>query len=159
MAKSSKSVARVDAAATALNLHIEIQWLNDHARTAQQAADLIGCELGQIAKSLVFCTEQTRQLKLLLVAGDNQVDMDLAARAVGAPLIRAQAAQVRTETGFAIGGVAPIGHLTAPDVFMDETLMRFDTVWAAAGHPETVFAVRPDRLADVTRARLVELAS
>ena len=153
----SKSVHRVKAAAAELGLAIEIRRLGN-SRTAEDAARACGCAVGQIVKSLVFRGRHSGGLVLLLVSGANRVDMELAAQAAGEPLERADADEVRARTGFAIGGVAPIGHLEAPRIWIDSDLMRFATVWAAAGAPDAVFAVAPADLARATGAAPVTLA-
>lgn len=153
----SRSVARVEQAAAGLGLAIEVRRLGN-SRTAEDAARACGCATGQIVKSLVFRGRDSGALVLLLVSGANRVDMELAARAAGEPLARAEADEVRARTGFAIGGVAPIGHIEAPRIWIDRDLMRFGTVWAAAGAPDAVFAVAPGDLARVTDAVPVMLA-
>jgi prolyl-tRNA editing enzyme YbaK/EbsC (Cys-tRNA(Pro) deacylase) len=147
----SKSVRRVERAAAELGLAVEVRRLGN-SRTAEDAARACGCDVGQIVKSLVFRGGNSGDLVLLLVSGANRVDMGLAAEAAGEPLRRADADEVRTRTGFAIGGVAPIGHLEAPRIWIDRDLMRFAVVWAAAGAPDAVFAVAPADLARATGA-------
>ena len=154
----SKSVARVEQAAADLGLEVEVRRLGN-SRTAEDAARACGCEVGQIVKSLVFRGRDSGALVLLLVSGANRVDAGLAAGAAGEPLARADADEVRARTGFAIGGVAPIGHLEAPRIWIDRDLMRFATVWAAAGAPDAVFAVAPADLARATGATPAELAA
>lgn len=127
-------------------------------RTAEDAARACGCAVGQIVKSLIFRGRDSGALVLLLVAGDNRVDAGLAARAAGEPLDRADAGEVRARTGFAIGGVAPIGHLEAPRILMDRDLLAHDIVWAAAGAPDAVFSVAPADLARATAAETAVLA-
>lgn len=153
----SKSVKRVARAAEELGLDIEIKRMGDSTRTAEDAAAACGCEVARIVKSLIFVGRDSGDLHLLLVSGVNRVDMDKAAAAVGEPLDRADANDVRTRTGFAIGGVSPIGHLTTPQIWMDRTLVEFHTVWAAAGAPDAVFEIAPDVLARQTDARLSDL--
>jgi prolyl-tRNA editing enzyme YbaK/EbsC (Cys-tRNA(Pro) deacylase) len=153
----SKSVARVEEAAARLGLAVEVRRLGN-SRTAEDAARACGCEVGQIIKSLVFRGDNSGALVLLLVSGANRVDMDLAGEAAGEPLQRADADEVRARTGFAIGGVAPIGHLEAPRIWIDRDLMRFATVWAAAGAPDAVFAIAPADLARATGAVPVMLS-
>ena len=153
----SKSDARVERAAAGLGLAIQVRRLGN-SRTAEDAARACGCEVGQIVKSLVFRGCHSGALVLLLVSGANRVDMALAAEAAGEPLQRADADEVRARTGFAIGGVAPIGHLEAPRIAMDRDLMRFATVWAAGGAPDAVFAVSPADLARATGAAPVMLS-
>ena len=140
---AGKSVRRVKQAAQELGLAIEVITMPESTRTAAEAAEACKCAVGQIMKSLIFAREDTGDLVLLLIAGDRLADMDLAADTIGANLTRADAKQVRQVTGFAIGGVAPIGHLADLAVYMDSHLMKHATVWAAAGAPNTIFAVDP----------------
>ena len=144
---------RVRAAADALGLDIEILEMPASTRTAEEAAEACGCAVSRIVKSLIFQRRDGNGLVLLLIAGDNQADLDLAGRLISAPLEPADAKQVRDETGFAIGGVAPIGHLNAPPILIDPDLLGHETVWAAAGAPNAVFSVDPARLAELTGAR------
>lgn len=145
MAKRSNSVARVEAAARALGLPIEVVEMPASTRTAAEAAAACGCDPDQIVKSLIFETE-AGGLALLLIAGGEQANLDAAADVVGARLRRADPRRVREETGFAIGGVAPIGHLAPVPVWHSRRLLAFDRVWAAAGAPNAVFAVDPAAL-------------
>lgn len=119
--------------------------LDAAARTAQQAADALGVALGQIAKSIVFRHADSDRAVLVVCAGDRRVDEHAVAAQVG-KLARADADFVRAATGFAIGGVSPVGHAQQPIALLDESLWRFDRVWAAAGHPRAVFALQPDDL-------------
>lgn len=155
----SKSVKRVERAAADLGLDITVRRMGESTRTAEDAAAACGCEVARIVKSLIFQGRESGDLVLLLVSGANRVDMDAAATAVGEPLDRADANDVRKRTGFAIGGVSPIGHLEAPKIWIDETLMHFETVWAAAGAPDAVFEVTPGRLVDTTGAVTAKLVS
>lgn len=122
------------------------------SRTAQQAADAIGCELDQIVKSLVFRTDDDRPV-LVLTAGGNRVDEGVISGVVGHPLGMADAAFVRAHTGYAIGGVPPFGHPQPLETLVDEALLAFDEIWAAGGTPNTVFPIRPDRLLTITGGR------
>ncbi len=137
--------------------------LDDAARTAQQAADALGIQLGQIAKSIIFRRKPDDVAVLVITSGDKRVDeakVQALVCADGEKLDRADAEFVKSKTGFAIGGVAPIAHATAPVCLMDRELFRFTTVWAAAGHPHAVFEATPQTLqtlsgapvADVTQA-------
>ncbi len=157
MAKPGSSVARVEAEAEALGLAIEIRRMPATTRTAVDAAAACGCGVGQIVKSLIFEGADTGVLKLLLVSGANQVDMERARQAVGEALKRCDANRVRDETGFAIGGVAPLGHKAAVAVWMDEDLLQYDVVWAAAGAPNAVFSIAPAALRDATEAEVCRL--
>ena len=155
----SKSVRRVERAAAALGLDVEVRRMGASTRTAEDAARACGCEVGQIVKSLVFRGRGSGALVLLLVSGANRVDAALAAAAAGEPLDRADADEVRARTGFAIGGVAPIGLLEAPRMLFDRDLLGWPVVWAAAGAPDAVFPVAPADLARATGARTAVLAA
>ncbi len=148
----SKSLARVEAALKAAGLAAEIREMGD-TRTAADAAAAVGCEVDQIAKSIIFKGEDSGHVVLFLTAGGNRVDADKATALAGQPLGKADAALIRSETGFAIGGVAPVGHLTEIAAFIDPRLLEFDTVWAAAGTPRHVFAISPADLLRVSGAR------
>ena len=148
----SKSLARVEAALKDAGLAAEIREMGD-TRTAADAAAAVGCEVDQIAKSIIFKGEDSGHVVLFLTAGGNQVDPDKATALAGQPLGKADAALIRSETGFAIGGVAPVGHLTEIAAFIDPRLLEFDTVWAAAGTPRHVFAISPADLLRVSGAR------
>ena len=152
--KSSKD--RVREAARALGLDIEIVTMPASTRTAEDAAIACGCQVAQIVKSLIFQRHDSQALVLLLIAGHNRADLDLAAKVIGSPLERADAKRVRAETGFAIGGVAPIGHLCAMQVYIDPDLLDFEIVWAAAGAPNAVFKVAPAALMEGTGALLLK---
>lgn len=140
----SDSVQRVVAALAALN-HPHRPVVLPAGRTAQQAADSLGVQLGQIAKSIIFRHVHSGRAVLVVCAGDRRVDEAAVAAQVGA-LARADADFVRAATGFAIGGVSPVGHIQPPIACIDDSLWRFDRLWAAAGHPNAVFALQPDDL-------------
>ena len=146
---SSGSVGRVASALRELGLgDVEIVSLDDSTRTAVEAAAVVGCELGAIVKSLVFRASGSSDAVVALVSGDRRADEGLVAAAAGVEAVeRADAAFVRAATGFAIGGVAPVGHPSPLLTVMDEGLERFGTVWAAAGSPYAVFGVAPPALA------------
>jgi prolyl-tRNA editing enzyme YbaK/EbsC (Cys-tRNA(Pro) deacylase) len=143
---ASPSVARVSAAAELLGLAIEVVHLAEGTRTAEEAARACGCGVDQIVKSIVFRVAGTDRHLLFLTAGGNRVDPAKAAAVAGAPLEKADAASVRAHTGFAIGGVAPIGHLGPIATWIDPRLLDHATVWAAAGTPNHVFSVDPRSL-------------
>ena len=136
--------------------------LDESARTAQEAADALGVQLGQIAKSIVFKREPDQVAVMVVTAGDQRVDERKLADRIcpnGHKLARADAAFVRERTGFAIGGVAPLAHLHPPLLLLDLSLFRFEQVWAAAGHPHAVFAASPAQLARLTGARLDDVSA
>lgn len=150
----SKSLERVRAALSGAGLADEILEMQAETRTAEQAAAAAGCALDQIVKSIIFRGEATGHVVLFLTAGGNRVDPARASAVAGQALGRADADQVRTETGFAIGGVAPIGHLNPVTAFLDPRLLDFATVWAAAGTPRHIFPIAPANLQRLSGARI-----
>ena len=124
-------------------------------RTAQDAARAIGCEVGQIVKSLVFVA--AGRPVVALVSGANRLDEGKLAAVAGAPVTKADAGVARDATGYAIGGVPPFGHATEVPVFMDRDLLSHGVVWAAAGRPDSVFEISPDRLLELSRAEVADL--
>lgn len=149
----SKSMNRVKAALEAANIVTEIRELG-LARTAQQAADVAGCHIDQIAKSMIFRGDISQTALLFLTAGGNQVDPVKASQLAGEPLGKADAGLIRTQTGFAIGGVAPVGHLHPIRAYLDPRLLEFETIWAAAGTPHHIFELRSVDLLPLTNAIL-----
>ncbi len=133
-------------------------WLDVAARTSQEAADALGVALGQIAKSVVFRRKSDDQAVLVIASGDRRVDESRLAALVG-PVGRADAAFVKSRTGFAIGGVSPVGLPDAPMLLLDRELCRFGEIWAAAGHPNGVFRLAPDDLQRLTGAAWVDVVS
>jgi prolyl-tRNA editing enzyme YbaK/EbsC (Cys-tRNA(Pro) deacylase) len=127
------------------------RWLDAAARTAQEAAGVLGVALGQIAKSVVFRRLADDTAVLVVTSGDRRVD-EAKVAAIAGPLGRAGADFVKARTGFAIGGVAPVGHSERAVVLIDRELFRFELVWAAAGHPNGVFASTPHQLVALTGA-------
>lgn len=146
----SKSLARVMVAMQAGGIAGAPLEMPGETRTAEQAAQAAGCQLDQIVKSIVF--GGARGMYLFLTAGGNQVDVTRASALAGEALGRADANQVRAVTGFAIGGVSPLGHLTRLPIWMDPALLHFPLVWAAAGTPRHIFAVPPVQLQQITGA-------
>ncbi len=136
--------------------------LNDAARTAQQAADALGVVVGQIAKSIVFRRKSDDVAVLVVTSGDQRVDEKKVEALVcpdGARLSRADAEFVKSKTGFSIGGVSPLAHATQVVLLIDESLFRFDEIWAAAGHPNAVFQLAPSDLEWITGAPVVDVAT
>jgi len=152
------NVVRVVEAASRAGLAIEVQRFPEGTRTAADAARAVGCEVAQIVKSLVFVVDGDPVLALL--SGADRLDPARLATALGgAAARRADGDEVRTATGFAIGGVPPIGHVRALAVLIDERLLAQDVVWAAAGMPDAVFRVAPDALQRAAGARAARLAA
>jgi prolyl-tRNA editing enzyme YbaK/EbsC (Cys-tRNA(Pro) deacylase) len=130
--------------------------LDGAARTAQQAADSLGVQLGQIAKSVIFRRLRDAVAVLVVTSGDRRVDESKVAALVG-PVGRADADFVKARTGFAIGGVAPLAHVQPPVTLLDRELWRFETLWAAAGHPHAVFQLQPEDLRRLTGAPVADV--
>ena len=157
MAEGIRSTDRVRAAAAAAGLRVEVREMPQSTRTAAEAAAACGTSVAQIVKSLVFRKATSGEPVLLLVSGKNRVDETAVKAAIGDTLARIDANSVRDLTGFAIGGVAPLGSLTPLETYMDADLMAFDTVWAAAGAPTAVFEVAPAKLAEATGASVIKV--
>ena len=155
MAKKMKGPDRFRAALEAAALDCEIRTLPGSVRTAAEASAAMGCPVGEIAKSLVFRAGD--HALVAVMSGDNRLDPGKLSDALGEEVGRADASFVRERSGFAIGGVPPLGHVTPMDVFMDADLFRFDRVWAAAGGPFSLFAIEPSRLRDASRATVMDL--
>ena len=152
-----KSTDRVKAASEAAGLAVEIRAMPQSTRTAEEAAAACGASVAQIVKSLVFRKATSGEPVLLLVSGANRVDQTAMQAKIGEPLERIDAAAVREITGFAIGGVAPLGSLTPLATFMDADLMGFETIWAAAGAPHSIFSTSPAALAAATGATIIPM--
>ena len=155
MVLSGSSVERVRAALLAAGHADSIRAFPEGTRSAAEAAAAVGCEVAQIAKSIVF-RAGSRPI-LAIASGANRVDMAKLAAATGLAVKRADGGWVRDVTGFAIGGVAPLGHLTPPLVLVDQDLAEFDRVWAAAGSPMHVFETTPAELLRISGGRLADI--
>lgn len=131
-------------------------WLDAAVRTSQQAATALAVQVGQIAKSVVFRRRSDDAVVLIVTSGDRRVDEFKVAAQLGG-LARADAEFIKQRTGFSIGGVAPIAHLTPPIALLDRELFRFECVWAAAGHPNAVFQASPDQLLVLTGAPVADV--
>lgn len=132
------------------------RWLDVAARTSQEAADALGVQVGQIAKSVIFRRKADEVAVLVVTSGDKRVDEKKVATIVGA-LGRADADFVKARTGFTIGGVSPLAHATPPVTLIDRELFRFDVIWAAAGHPNGVFQLSPAQLEALTGAPVADV--
>ncbi len=130
--------------------------LDGAARTAQEAADGLGVQLGQIAKSVIFKRKEDGVAVLVVTSGDRRVDEKKVSALVG-KIGRADADFVKAQTGFTIGGVSPVAHLNPPVTLLDQDLWRFDEVWAAAGHPHGVFRLQPEDLKRLTGAPVADV--
>lgn len=155
----SKSLKRVKTALADAGVDVTVIEMAQSTRTADEAACAAGCAVDQIAKSIIFRGHDSGHVVLFLTAGGNRVDPARAAAVAGQPLERADAALIREETGFAIGGVAPVGHVRPVTAFFDPRLLDFGQVWAAAGTPRHIFAIAPDRLLALTGARVADFTA
>ena len=129
----------------------------ESTRTAQEAADRAGCELGQIVKSLIFKGKESGKPILVLTSGANRVDEKRISEYAGEAIGRADADFVRAVTGFAIGGVPPVGHLQNMETYIDEDFLQFPTIWAAAGTPNAIFELKTEDLQTMTDGRVVRV--
>jgi len=154
----SRSAARVQAALEAAGVAMRVVELPESTRTAADAAKAIGCEVAQIAKSLIFRGAESGDGYLVIASGTNRVDEPALAAAAGEPLAKASAEFVRDATGYAIGGVPPVALATTLRTFIDESLLRFDRVWAAAGTPHAVFELSAADLPKLTGGRVLRIA-
>ncbi len=142
-----KRVRHVQEVVRSMGLDFQVKQLSQSTRTASEAAATVDCSLGQIVKSLMF---QSGDAPILVLAsGVNQVDLEILTRFIGSPCNLANASFVRQHTGFTIGGVAPVGHPSPIPTFIDEDLLKYEIVWAAAGGPSAIFSCTPSFLASL----------
>ena len=151
------SVKKVQQTLKALGFSDEIVIFPDSTRTAIEAAQAVGCSVGQIVKSLVFKGAQSHKPVLALVSGANRVNEKRLSSLVGEDIEKADADFVRQHTGFAVGGVPPVGHVAPLATFIDRDLLHYDEIWAAAGSPHAVFRLTPDDLQNMTGGEVVAL--
>lgn len=152
------SAHRVQEALDSVGIKIEVVELPQSTRTAQDAAGAVGCEVGQIVKSLVFQGVESSAPLLVLTSGANRADLQRIEIIMGEAYCMAEAAFVREKTGFAIGGVAPLAHPIHIETLIDEDLMAYDQLWAAAGTPHAVFKCSPDQLIRISNGHVAEIA-
>jgi prolyl-tRNA editing enzyme YbaK/EbsC (Cys-tRNA(Pro) deacylase) len=148
-------VRRFEAWLAGSDTGLAVKEFPEGTRTAVDAARAVGCEVGQIVKSLVFIA--AGRPVVALVSGANRLDEKRLAGVAGEPVLKADAETARSATGYSIGGVPPFGHATEVPVFMDRDLLGYDEVWAAAGRPDSVFAIAPERLRELSNATVVDL--
>lgn len=153
----SPSAQKIQDRLNELNIPATVIEFDESTRTAQEAADRVQCELGQIVKSLVFRTKAGSKGILVLTSGANRVDETRLGQSVGEPIARPDADFVRTLSGFAIGGVPPIGHPRPIETYIDEDLLRYPFVWAAAGTPNAVFRCSPSDLVNMTHGKVLSV--
>lgn len=150
-----ESAQRVQNKLLALGYTNQVVELPDSTRTAQEAADAIGCEVTQIAKSIVFRLRSSGNPLLVVASGVNRVNEKRISSQLNDTLEKADADFVRERTGFVIGGVPPLGHIDTIETIIDEDLFQFKTIWAAAGHPKAVFELTPDELVEMTHGKVM----
>lgn len=154
----STSAKRVQRAILDRGFQCEVLELQGSTRTAQEAADAVGCELAQIVKSLIFSTAQTKEPILVLVSGVNRVNENRLAHLIGEPIEKANGDFVRLKTGFAIGGVPPLGHEQPIQTYIDQDLMALSEIWAAAGTPHALFRLKPAELVEMTDGKVTKIS-
>jgi prolyl-tRNA editing enzyme YbaK/EbsC (Cys-tRNA(Pro) deacylase) len=155
--RNHPAVARVREALADADIDGPITVMPAATHTAQQAADALGISVGEIAKSIIFKAQDARA-GLVITSGANRVDRIKVIAAIGQDISKADADFVRDKTGFVIGGVAPVGHVTTPIVLMDRDLLRYASVWPAAGHPNTMFKIAPSDLVRITGSTVHDIA-
>lgn len=155
----SSSARKVQDALTRIGLNCRVMEMPDSTRTAQEAAQAIGCSVGQIVKSLVFKGEKSLKPIMVLASGSNRVDVNRLAEYAGEALMKADPEFVREQTGFAIGGVPPVGFPTPIRTIIDQDLLVYSTIWAAAGTPHAVFELTPQDLVRATGGEVLQIAS
>jgi prolyl-tRNA editing enzyme YbaK/EbsC (Cys-tRNA(Pro) deacylase) len=153
----SPSVQKVQDALKAFGFSNDVMELQSTTHTSAEAAQAVGCSVGQIAKSILFRTMKTDQPILVIASGSNRVNEKRIESFLSQPLGKADANYVRKHTGFVIGGVPPIGHLEKIEIFIDEDLLTYQEIWAAAGSPYAVFKLTPSDLVKMTGGRVVSI--
>ena len=151
----SSSAKKVQEVLKVLGLELQVVELKETTRTSADAARAVGCEVGQIAKSLVFRGQRTQRPILVIASGSNRVNEKRVGELISEPLGKADADFVRQKTGFVIGGVPPVGHAERLEVFIDEDLLRYSEIWAAAGTPNEVFRLTPSDLVRITEGQVI----
>jgi len=153
----SSSARKVQQALSAYGVSCQVVEMPQSTRAADDAARAVGCRVGQIVKSLVFRGQQSHQALLVATSGANRVNEKLMATFISEPISKADADFVREKTGFAIGGVAPVGHAQKIKIFIDEDLLQYDEIWAAAGTPNALFKLTPQELQKITAGQVVSI--
>ena len=153
----SSSAQKVQQALLALGLDSTVIEFQESTRTAQEAADRVGCTLGQIMKSMIFSGTQSGKAVLVLTSGVNRVDEKRIGEYAGEPIGRANPDFVRSVTGYAIGGVPPLGHAQPIETYVDEDLLQYETIWGAAGTPNAVFEMPAAQLQKISGGKVVRV--
>ncbi len=157
MGSLSPSARKIQDILSGLGSNFKVIEFNESTRTAKEAADRAGCHLGQIVKSMIFKGQSTNTAILVLTSGTNRVDEKKISQYTGEDIARADPEFVRAKTGFAIGGVPPVGHAHPIETYIDEDLLNFTTVWAAAGTPNAIFELLSSDLVKITQGKIVRV--
>lgn len=152
-----KSAAKIQEELNKFGLELQVVTMQDSTRTCVEAATTIGCEVGQIVKSMIFRGKTTGMPVLIVASGDNRINEKKMKEYIGEAVSRPDANFVQETTGFAIGGIPPIGHVNKLKCFIDSDLFRYNEVWAAAGTPFDVFRLSPDQLAAITQGQIIDV--
>ena len=157
MSSLKKSSMKVKAVLDEMGYDFNILEFSDSTRTAQDAAKAVGCLVGQIAKSLIFKGKSSQKPILIIASGTNRVNEKLVKEYIGEKLEKADAEFVLEHTGFVIGGIPPVGHIKPITTFIDEDLMQYSEIWAAAGTPNAVFKLTPQILVEITKGSIIKV--
>ena len=155
--KISSSARKVQEALIEYGVSCQVVEMPQSTRTADDAARAAGCQVGQIVKALIFKGKETHQPILVAASGANRVNEKKIANLISEPLAKADAEFVREKTGFAIGGVPPVGHVQRIRIFIDEDLLQYDEIWAAAGTPKAIFKLTPQELQEITEGQVISV--
>lgn len=153
----SRSAEKVQKILNEFGFELNVVELSDSTRTAQEAADAIGCSVSQIAKSLIFKGKASQKPILIVASGTNRVNEKGIKEHIGEKLEKADADFVLDQTGYAIGGIPPLGHKNPITTIIDEDLLQYDTIWAAAGTPHAVFKLSPKILTEITKGEILNI--
>ena len=156
MNQLSPSAQRVQNALDTFGVELQVVEMPNSTRTSAEAAAAVGCTVGQIAKSLIFRGKESARPLLVIASGSNRVDEKKIAAIFGEKIEKPDADYVRTRTGFVIGGVPPVGHAEQLAILIDEDLLQYEEIWAAAGTPNAVFRLTPQQLVEITRGEVVD---
>jgi len=148
---------KVQQALNAFGMQLEVVELPASTRSSQEAAQAIGCQVGQIAKSIIFQTGNSLRPILVIASGPNRVSEKVIQGLIGEPIGKAEADFVRQRTGFVIGGVPPLGHSETLETFIDQDLLQYQDIWAAAGTPHAVFHMNPADLLRMTHGKVIKV--
>jgi len=154
---SSKTAQKFQEMLNEYGVELKVVEFDQSTRTAKEAADAVGCELGQIAKSIVFKSGKTNRPILVITSGVNRVNENKITEYIGEPLKKPDATFIQERIGYVIGGVPPFGHKEPITPFIDQDLVQYEVIWGAAGTPNTVFPITPDQLINISKGKVVSV--